>query len=105
MSRSSGASETSCGTKDKSYSGPVCSFSVPGCQEARHDALAKRRAASLKAAATRKRQAEVRAFMATGAPIGPRPSRGTARGDYSPAELIASIRATLDRMRAKEAGQ
>lgn len=47
-------------------------------------------AGARKAAVTRK---TMRAFLERGEPIGPAPERGTARGDYSPAELIERIRA------------
>jgi hypothetical protein len=50
-------------------------------------------AAARKAAATRKRLAALRAFRETGAPVGERPEQGSARGDFSPTELIERIRA------------
>lgn len=60
-------------------------------------ALARRVAASRKAAASRKRLTEARAaavdrFMADGTPVQSMPPRGTARGDFSPSELLARIR-------------
>lgn len=54
---------------------------------------ANRVAGAKKAAATRKALAAVRAFMATGAPLQAAPERGTARGDFSPSEIIERIRA------------
>jgi len=52
--------------------------------------LARRVAASKKAASSSRR---IRAFMETGAPVQDMPERGTARGDFSPRELIDRIRA------------
>lgn len=46
-----------------------------------------------KAAASRKAALAVRRFMADGTPIAAAPARGTARGDFSPGEIIARIRA------------
>lgn len=51
------------------------------------------------------RSAALKQALADGAPIDPGIERGSARGDYAPGELIASIHASVAKIRSREAAQ